>query len=70
LPKVIKLNFSLNNKGGYLVLKEHTDQIDFVSWESTWDLEAKTGLSLQRKNFEKVNSKDQWIVGIPDPGKI
>jgi len=69
-PKAIKLNFSLNNKGGYLVLKEHTDQIDFVSWESTWDLEAKTGLSLQRKNFEKVNSKDQWMVGIPDPEKI
>jgi hypothetical protein len=52
------------------VLKEHTDQIDFVSWESTWDLEAKTGLSLQRKNFEKVNSKDQWMIGIPDPEKI
>jgi len=63
--KIIKPKFSLNNNGGYIALKRYFNQIDFVSWESTWDLEAKTGKSLQRKYFDKVNSEDQWIVGVP-----
>jgi len=63
--KIIKPKFSLSNKGGYIVLKKSFNQLDFVSWESTWNLEAKIGKSLQRKYFDKVNSEDQWIVGIP-----
>jgi len=61
--KIIKPKFSLSNKGSYIALKRGFDQVDFVSWESTWDLEAKTGESLQREYFDKVNSEDQWTVG-------
>ena len=64
--KIIRPKFSLSNTGGYVVLKRCFDQIDFVSWESTWDLETKTGESLQRKYFDKVNSKDQWTVDVHD----
>jgi phosphatidylserine/phosphatidylglycerophosphate/cardiolipin synthase-like enzyme len=67
---IIKPKFSLSNKGGYIVLKRCFDQVDFVSWESIWNLEAKTGKSLQRKNFEKVNSIDQWTVGSPNPEEL
>ncbi len=61
--KIIKPKFPLSNKGGYIVLKRYFDQVDFISWESTWNLEAKTGECLQRKYFDKVNSEDQWTVG-------
>jgi len=64
--KIIKPKFSLSNKGSYIILKRCFDQIDFVSWESTWDLEAKTGGSLQRKYFDKVNSVGQWTIGKPN----
>jgi phosphatidylserine/phosphatidylglycerophosphate/cardiolipin synthase-like enzyme len=64
--KIIKPKFSLSNKGSYIVLKRGFEQVDFVSWESIWNLEAKTGQSLQRRNFEKVNSIDQWTVGKPN----
>jgi len=63
--KIIEPKFSMSNKGGYIVLKRCFDQVDFVSWESTWDLKAKTGECLQRKYFDKVNSEDQWVMGIP-----
>jgi phosphatidylserine/phosphatidylglycerophosphate/cardiolipin synthase-like enzyme len=64
--KIIKPKFSLSNQGGYIVLRKSFNQIDFVSWEYIWDLEAKTGESLQRKSYDKVNSKDQWTVGKPN----
>jgi len=68
--RVIDPKFSLNNKHGLLILKKSFEQIDFVSWESLWDVEAETGQSIQRKSFENVNSEDVWFVGEPTPGKI
>lgn len=65
--KIIKPIFSLNNKGGYIILKRYLDQVDFVSWESIWNLEAKVGEVLQRKYFDKVNSEDQWFMETYNP---
>jgi len=68
--KVIKPKFSLRNKGGMLILKKSFEQVDFVSWESLWELEAKKGESIQRKSFENVNSRNEWSVGKPTAGFI
>jgi len=67
---VIDPKFSLNNKHGLVILKKCFEQIDFVSWESLWDIEAKNGQSMQRKSFENVNSENEWFVGEPTPGNI
>ena len=68
--RVIKLGFLLRNDGDLLVLKEGLKQLDYVSWESSWDLEARTGQSLQRSGFSRANSRREWKVGTPTPGKV
>ena len=68
--KVIKPKFSLNNNHGIVILKKSFEEIDFVSWESLWNIEAKTGQSLQRKSFDNVNSENEWFVGEPTSGRI
>jgi len=65
--RIIKPKFYLKNKGGILILKKSFEQVDFVSWESLWNLEAKKGESIQRKCFDTVNSKNNWGVGKPSP---
>jgi len=68
--KILKPKFALNNRGGILILKKNFEQIDFVSWESLWKIEAKKGFSLQREFFNKTNSENQWFVDEPSKNSV
>jgi hypothetical protein len=65
--KVIDPKFALNNNHGLIILKKNFEQVDFVSWESLWVIKAKTGQSIQRNSFEKVNSESEWVLREPTP---
>lgn len=58
--KKFHTKFSLPNSGGYVVLSRGGYQKDYVSWESTWKLEAKKGEVLSRKSFDRVNCEEEW----------
>ncbi|GEM_PF-625700 len=61
----IKPKFPLSNKQGILFVINDSEILDFVSWNSPWNLSAEKGKSLQRNSFERKGCADDWNIGLP-----